>query len=250
MAFARGPQIVRDGLKVYLDVSNNKCVDYTQPITSGTTLTNLVDKSIRFVPYDASAGNMMFDNEGNQYVYKQNGLNGGEPGWMSENPITTVPNYTFIIWFKFLTGVSNQRGENIYGGGFSGVTSMYLSSGGTSNAHGYLRYSNGGSIGSYSHTTPYGINDGNWHCMATVDSGVDSNKTTKFYVDGELKHTYSSIPVDHVSMVGDKTMTWGSWALTYGNFTGSSAMYMYYEKALLDEQILQNFNATKSRFGL
>lgn len=249
MGFFRGPQIVRNGLKIYLDISNKKCVDHTAAIDANTRLVNLMDSSIKFKPYETTPANMYFEQDNGLYVYRQDAMNGGEPCWHSETSLPTSYNYTFIIWFKYLTGATNQRGENIYGGGFNSRTSFYLSPSGTSNNHGYLRYPNSGSADAYGHQADYDANLGDWHCFATVDSGGSGSHQTKFYLDGILRHTYPA-PAAHVMPVGDYQMTWGSWSNTYGNFNGSTNLYMYYDRALTDGEILQNFNATKSRFGL
>ena len=43
--------------------------------------------------------------------------------------------------------------------------------------------------------------------------------------------------------------TWGSWSGGYGPPTMRANCYMYYERTLTAEEILQNYNATKDRFG-
>ena len=252
MAISYNPRIVTDNLKVYLDVSNSKCVDATQTVSSSTRLKNLVDTSFEFYsPYtDATTlSNMSFVLDGDNYVYDQVSVSGGEPGWASVSTFPRSYEYTFISWFKYNYGSSYQRNDNIYGGGFSGQTSFYLSQGGTSANHGVLRYSQAGGTNSYSLTNTYGGNDGNWHMFASTDTGGDGNQTTKFYLDGVLKGTVTS-NASYVAPIGNSTMTWGSWSGDYGNFGGRTNLYMYYDRVLSVEEIQQNFNATRSRFSI
>ena len=246
-----GPNIIEDGLVAYFDVSNPKCVDATQTIDSNTRLNNLIGGTMQMKPYDTTNGNMTFVLDNGSYAYNQDGLNGGEPGWESTSNPTRVDDYTFICWFKYnygSPGGSVQRAENIYGGGFNSQTSFYLSPGGYSPQHGVLRYSDAGSANSYSVTNSNnGGNDGNWHMFASTDTGGDGNQTTKFYVDGVLKQTGTS-NASHDTPDGSSQMVWGSWSRTYGNFTGRTNCYMYYERTLSDIEILNTYNALKSRF--
>jgi len=247
MGFNRGPKITTNGLVAYFDVSNPKCVDATQTIDSNTRLNNLVGGTLKMQPYDTSNGNMSFVSENGSYVYDQNGINSGYPCWNSTINPTRVDNYTFICWFKYNYGGGTQRGNNIYGGGFNGRTSFYLSPGGTSSSHGVLRYSDVGGTNSYSVTGNNGGNDGNWHQFAATDEGGDGNQTTKFYIDGVLKQSGTSNG-SHDTPDGTSQMTWGSWSNTYGNFNGRSNCYMYYERTLSADEILDVYNATKGRF--
>lgn len=248
------PKIVTDGLVAYFDVNNPKCVDASQTIDTNTRLKNLVRGGsaieMQSRTETASYGNMSFVKEGGIYVYDQNGINGGEPGWKSTITHTHVDDYTFICWFKYNYGSGNQRTDNIYGGGFSGKISFYLSPGGTSSSHGVLRYSQAGSANAYSVTSSSnGGNDGSWHMFAAVDSGGDGDHTTKVYIDGILKQTGTS-NASYDTPDGTGIFTWGSWSETYGNMNARSNCYSYYERALTDEEIMQNYMAFKSRFTL
>ena len=247
MGFSRGPKIATNGLVAYFDVSNPKCVDATQTIDSNTRLNNLVGGTLKMQPYDTSNGNMSFVSENGSYVYDQNGINGGYPCWNSTINPTRVDNYTFICWFKYNYGGGTQRGNNIYGGGFNGRTSFYLSPSGTSSSHGVLKYSDAGSANGYSVTGNNGGNDGNWHQFASTDEGGDGNQTTKFYIDGVLKQSGTSNG-SYDTPDGTSQMTRGSWSNTYGNFNGRSNCYMYYERTLSADEILDVYNATKGRF--
>ena len=252
MALFHSPRLPTKGLRVVLDVNNSKCVDASQSITSGTRLKNLIDNNFEFSsPYtDATTlAAMSFVQENGQYVYNQVSTAGGEPGWSSTTGFPRTNDYTFICWFKYNYGSAYQRGDNIYGGGFSSRTSFYLSPGGTSASHGLLRYSDAGGTNSYSVTgTAHGGNNGQWHMFCGRDYGPDGAHTSEFWLDGVLKQTVTS-NTSYDTPDGNGTFTWGSWSTDYGNFGGRTNMYMYWDRALSGDEIVQVYNSTRGRFA-
>ena len=247
MGFYRGPNIVREGLVAYYDVASSRCVDASQPIDANTRLNNLAGSTVQMQPYDISNSNMSFVLENGSYVYNQNGINGGYPGWYSTELQSRTDNYTFICWFKYTYGSSNQRANNIYGGGFSGRTSFYLSPSGTSSSHGVLRYSDAGSANAYSLTDNFGGNDNQWHMFAAVDTGGDGAHSTELFIDAISKGTATS-NTSYDTPDGNAQFTWGSWSITYGNFNGRSNCFMYYDRALSADEIMQNYKTISNRF--
>ena len=246
MGAAGGPNITNQNLVAYFDVTNEKCIDATQTIDANTRLNNLAGGDPIMYPYDSYA-NMSFVQENGNYVYNQNGVNGGDPGWLSTVSIARSDSYSFVAWFKFTYGTGNQRAENIYGGGFQSETSFVISWGGTSSSHGVLRYSDAGGTNSYSDANAYGGNDNNWHMFASTDEGGDGNQNTKFYIDGILKGNSTSNG-SHDTPDGSARMTWGSWSGGYGNYNGRTNCYMYYDRVLSAQEIVDLYNATKNRF--
>jgi len=247
-----GPNIPTNGLKAFFDVSNPKCVDASQTIDGSTRLNNLAGGNEQFQPYQGGSetyNNMSFVEDNGSYVYNQVSTNGGEPGWVSlGDSITRVDDYSFICWFKYNYGSEYQRSDNIYGGGFHGETSFYLSPSGTSASHGVLRYSDIGGTNGYSVTSSTnGGNDGNWHMFSSTDTGGDGNQTTKVYIDGVLKQTGTS-NASYDTPDSTCQLVWGSWSQTYGNFGGRSNCFMYYEKVLTAAEMLNIYNSMKRRF--
>jgi len=96
--------------------------------------------------------------------------------------------------------------------------------------------------------------DGNWHNAVIT---MDSSRNVRVWIDGEqkqwLKHTDYSTKVDYVTMPIDTTNNFvinsrGPWdsGMTYvdlGNVT-------VYDRALTNNEIKQNFNALRARFGI
>jgi len=252
MAQHYGLKIPTEQLAGMFDVANPKCVDASASITYSTRLNNLVNSNHSLRPYEnvaATLSAMSFVEDNGNYVYNQVSTAGGEPGWWGTSGLTRTDDFTFICWYNYNYGSAYQRSDNIYGGGFSGRTSFYISPSGTSASHGLLRYSDAGGTNSYSVTGSHGGNNGQWHMFCGRDYGPDGNHTSEFWLDGVLKQTGTS-NASYDTPDGSQTMTWGSWSGNYGNMGGKMNLFMYYERALTGNEILGIYNATKSRFGL
>jgi hypothetical protein len=91
-----------------------------------------------------------------------------------------------------------------------------------------------------------------WHNVAFVTEYTASNVTTtsKIYVNGSL--AASGNFTGSQSTPTFDTFTLGSWRqnLTDAPFSGSIAIAKFYNYNLSDQEIIQNYNATKARFGL
>jgi hypothetical protein len=253
MGIFRGPNLPKGSLKVLLDIGSPRCYQAAVADTglpSGTKLYNLVSNSPISYFYNDVGSEAYQDvvEHNGTLVLRHNAYDGTnrDTTWRAYEQITRVHSYTVISWFKFDN--SGQQSENIYGGGFDGNTSFYMSPSGTSESHGYLIYSDAGSTNGFSLTSNYGANDGNWHMRAYTKTGPDVGvQTAKFYVDGVIKGTSTSNS-SHDDTDGLKYMRWGSWTGGYGNMEGDLNHFMYYERVLSDDEILQVYNATKTRY--
>lgn len=253
MALHQNPRIVVDNtLKVLIDVTDPNCNSKSTPgaLSSGHRLYNLADTSYMEYMYNDRSTEAYQEVElhkGGQVLF-HNALDSGtvrDTTWRSNNTPTRVGSYTVISWFKFDN--TDQQSENIYGGGFDSRTSFYMSPGGTSESDGVLLYSNVGSTNAYS-TNPGGGNDGKWHMRAYTVTGPDVGiQTAKYYRDATLISTVNSNP-SHDSPGGTGVMRWGSWTGGYGNLKGHLNGFTYYERVLSEEEILQNYLATKTRY--
>jgi len=83
-----------------------------------------------------------------------------------------------------------------------------------------------------------------WNFICTTFSSA----TTKFYINGILDSTktasFSSFTPSGKLKIGRRAFS------TSSIFSGSIGMVMIYNRVLTDSEILQNYNAQKSRFGL
>lgn len=254
----RGPHIPQDNLKVYLDITNIDCYqanNITDPIASSTRLYNLADQS--FIEY-------FYNNIGTEayqetitpsslplIVMQHNAFEGNtnrDTNWASNVTVDRVLNFSFVSWYKFDN--VNQQSENIYGGGFNGRLSFYLSPSGTSSNSYILLYSAAGGTNAFTAYMGNEVNDNKWHmrsyCVtAASQTGVTTCKT---YVDGEYYDQASSNSSYANPTTGQ--MTWGSWSGGYGNMAGQLNGYMYYERELSSAEHKQIYNATKNKYGI
>lgn len=85
----------------------------------------------------------------------------------------------------------------------------------------------------------------NWYQIAyRFDKGASASGSATTFRNGVAQGTGT---ID--SFIGTDIIRLGSWAGTY-LFSGSAAIYRIYSRALSDAEILQNFNAQRSRFAI
>lgn len=143
--------------------------------------------------------------------------------------------FTICLWFKDNgSGGYGRIVDKSYTGGF-----WLGRNGNTANSWG------GGILES---SSPYGIyltlTDGQWHFITSIRLGT----THYLYGDGitnTVNNTVSSTTLDST------TIALGDWSnSSVQAFKGDIASCILYNRALSTTEILQNYNATKTRFGL
>jgi hypothetical protein len=225
MAGNIAPKVALDGLTFYLDAAN------TKSYVSGSTTWNDISQrklvgTVTNGPTFSSAkiGSIVFDGI-DDYIN------------IPTSPIVngSYNNWTIDVWMKpgnqvsrFITPNSNGVDQFLaYDNTNQRVNVQITESGDVNNR---LR---GGTIGS----VPIGV----WS-MVTVSI---NNLNIKIYVNGVLTNTY------------DETIAIGSWVglwrlgQRYNNtfwYLGEIAMVKTYSRELSAQEVLQNFNATKTRF--
>ena len=269
MSAITGPRLpALDGLKVYIDVNNPKCLSNPDSaVSSSTRLYNLAydqETSSADVPYLYPSGNstghaqMSFPTFNGRRVAYQNALAAGaanDPGWYGSMVSSSrVESYTFSSWFRYRIGSSYQLAENIYGGGFSSQTSFYISPGGVSVSTGVLHYSPGNTnnfannYNTNGTSEPGGTADA-WHMHTHTTTYSGSNTfTSRFYVDGVEK--CAVVNASNYTPWTSGTMTWGSWSGGYGNFSGYMNHYMYFERQLSSREVALLYNTQRLFYGV
>jgi hypothetical protein len=223
MSFAHSPKIVTDGLVLALDAGNVKSY------VSGSTT--------------------WFDKSGNG----NNGTLINGPTFSSANlgsivfdgvdDYTTLPsypipdNFSYSIWVK------------VNGNGPQGTRSIVISNGSTYidiNAGNYILYSLMLSNGSQNLIrSPSGVvaSIGAWaHYAATYN-----RQQAKLYFNGSEvgSSNYTLAPYNDLS-----AFTVGCYAGSNYNLNGNISIAQMYNRALSAQEVQQNFNATKTRYGL
>ena len=140
--------------------------------------------------------------------------------------------YTKTAWFYTTSFGTNN---NIISGGNSGQHAFWLG------ASSYLRAGHNGNWSTVVTTTSMSLNT--WYYGA-----VTFNTSTGWilYLNG-IQETTSS---DTTTFTGNQEILIGAYSTAGNVYTGRIATSLVYNRVLTSTEILQNYNATKSRFGL
>ena len=234
MACAGGPDGITNGLVLTLDAANK--ISYPGSGTSWydissnnytTTLTNSPTFS------NSNIGTLTFARASSQYAE-------------TVSSMPSLSNWTIESWVKFTTVPSSNTTvsaiiTNVYNGSNLNY-SLTTDVDGTANKGIYVAFFNGAWRYAPFHAPSAGV----WyHYVGTYDGA-----TIIMYVNGKL---YSSASYVGTSSSGGVTRIARRWDsdTTIGNFiNGSIPLVRIYNRALTATEVLQNYNSTKSRFGL
>jgi len=235
MGFYRGPNIIRDGLVLYLDAANQKSYP-----GSGTTWNDLSGNGNNGTLVNGPTfnsennGSIMFDGVDDTCRLPVNFFTLNSPQQGTVNLTVKIPplnTLTSTVLFQD-------------GGTTAQLIYFYRNSSFAVNQYAWLIYFNNttGGTGAVLHYIPY--IPGEWY---TTTLTFNTEGQTSVYVNGILRNTTN-------------VTNFTSWRRNGGNipsFTGGSgagignvSIFSYYNRALTAEEIQQNYNATKSRFNL
>ena len=227
-----GVNIVTNGLVLYLDASN------TKSYVSGSTTWNDVSRSINNGTLingptfnSANGGSIVFDGT-NDYVD------------CGVSNITIPTNITLSAWI-------NQSVLNAYKNIITkeGLLGTDLDYGLTTSPNGNLYFwFNNGSFKIHE-TFTNNINTLNtWYHVTAVFS--DTNNTVQLYANGIqiYNQTESTSLLAHAN--SKLFVGWRNSLASGQSFQGNIAQSSIYNRSLTAAEVLQNFNATRTRFGL
>jgi hypothetical protein len=235
MSLRRGPSIVKDGLVFYVDAANPE--SYVSGSTTTDSLVGGISCSlINDINFSTdNQGNWVFDGIDDYIEVLANG-NGS---------IFAIQDYTLDMWFKSdFNGTYDVLWSYDYITHTNPFYSQHLRINTvTPGVNGNIAYAwniNGttfDSMGAGAITT-------GWQNCSVTKSPVE----TKIYLNGILKNTktYTSHTVSYYNQeiwIGKSNFANG---IAKGNFSSVK----FYNRVLTDNQVLQNYNALKGRFGL
>ena len=211
---------VNSGLIRSYDVSNQ----HSYP-GSGTTLGDVSGNSVdgtlvNGVGYNSSNGGSLVFDGNDDYVSFSSGL-------------SSTDNLTYEAWVK-PTVLADFRVILNHNGWNSGYVHFQF-------AGNLLQFALNGESDKYS---TFSFNTNTWYQVAAVYS--KSAKTISFYVNGTLTNTenYSNPP-----SITNTNLKMGAWDGSRF-FAGNMGLVRIYNSALTSQEILTNFNGSKTRFGL
>jgi hypothetical protein len=230
MALSHSPSIVTQGLVLYLDAANRR--SYPETGTGWFDLSGLGNNGtfINGPNYNSlNGGSIIFD---------------GVDDYIQINHNTTLNSLplTMNAWIYMESGASGIDIINKYASGSVNGYRMGISSGGLG------IYYFGGSIndGLWSYDSYSGtINFSQWNMVtATIDSSggilyINGNQVGTRYWNGSALPPSTTNP-----------LRIGTYNLTNGYFNGKITSVKIYNRALSSQQIQQNFNALRGRFGI
>ena len=256
MGFYRGPHIVTDGLVLALDAANP-----TSYVSGSTTWSDLSGNGfsgtlVNGPTFSTDGGGSIVLDGSNDYITINNSVT---------SQILSPSVATFTMWLRANDTFSNgnqcsiiSRGNYNTSGGY--FIHLIKSSG---NCYVLAQFS-------YSTTNSYSFNSTTW---VTIDWGIWNQITVSvgdniiLYVNGIQKSSatrlVSSIIYGNgtINTNGDTnivlcsslsyapTLDQGSGG-TWRPYNGNTSTFTLYNRILTPQEILQNYNATKTRFGL
>ena len=234
MAEIAGPNIITTGLILSLDAA-----DINSYPGSGTTWYNTANSAL-----NASLTNGTSYSTANKGTMVLDGTNDiiSAP---SVNQLGAIPNQAFEIWVK---SPGLGPGKNL-GGLICPDYGMISYIAGDGNIVYYL-YNTDGTFGYVMNLGTSGVNcfDNKWHHIVCTRSA----STAVIYVDGVARATTSGGGVWSGSTVwsGMATSIGNNPNDVYYNLYGNIAIAKIYNVYLTADNVLQNYNVIKSRFGL
>ena len=240
MAFHCGPrekQIVTDGLVLYLDAG--KTNSYPGTGTNWTDLSgnNLNGTLVNGPTFNSDNGGIITFDGVDDYVSLPSNFfnhNSGTP-------------FTVSLWFKTSAAgiIFGQQNTSTPNNSTGYTPAIYADSNGKIRTSCFW----GGSTSNQSVST-LNVTDNTWHNISVTFA---SNSQIS-YLDGNSFGTLSKTQTNYSSVyyyfIG--TGTWNGWtSLVFSPFfSGNISNMFFYDRALSSQEILENYNALKSRFGL
>jgi hypothetical protein len=235
MAFFRGPNIVTDGLVLALDAASKKSYSGT-----GTTWYDLTSNSL-----DATLNGGTTFSTDNYGTIIFDGVN--DYGTIGSSTLTAINVLTFELWLNRTgIGTTTPPYDRIFqkDGGISGYPAWGWHIGESTPATPTFRSSFGPSAGESNNSISFidSISLNEWNCLATT---IDSNLLASNYFNG--------VPSNSGTLNNAPMTTQDVTRIAQGDgreFQGKISTVKIYNRALTADEIAQNYNALKSRFGL
>ena len=240
MSFHYSPNVVTDSLILSVDAANTKC--YTPSATTLKELTAVnTGNLIAGVGYSsANLGAWTFDGT-DDYI---------DLGTRLPSLGLTYP-MSIDIWFKPTAGLTTSTG--IFAGAVNPVNNVYLGFSIILSLPTYViqaQIGDGAGAGSTNRRTlltTQSVNAGAWnHVVATASAGP----VFEVYINGVLATGATSGTGGPLSWGTNATAQIASYAGFPNELSGSVASVKYYNKKLSASEVLQNYDAFKTRFGL
>lgn len=223
MGVAYNPSIVTNGLVLYLDAANNRSYPGTGTAWSDLSGNGYNGTLVNSPTFSTSNNGVINFTGANDYV------NLG-------NPFEASTNFTIVVWVKnsssgqggmFTKGEVNDSTEWGLSFGFSNPLLIVARCRGTAQAL---------SASWVPYTTGY----------HQISYSVIGSSSSRLFVDG-VQVASNTLSISPAATIGNLQIAFHG---TSYYFNDSIASVLYYNRALSSEEISQNFNAIRGRFGI
>jgi hypothetical protein len=241
MGTSYNPKIVTNGLVLNLDAGNRKSYS-----GAGTSWTNLKTKTSSVMTNITP-----LTNNGGVFSY-----NGTSSTTVDSSAITGVSEFTVIVWF-YPTSIVNYKNVLDFNYNFNGTGSTNTGPRLEINSAGNLVWVFSGSstnatpVNSYIASKTSGLSANAWYCAAVTR---DNSLNVKAYLNGvDSGNSVIQAGGNNSAFIGSfNKITTGVGCFPESDryLNGYISNVLAYNRALTANEIRQNFNATKGRFGL
>lgn len=229
MSIYAGPNVIEDGLICHIDAANERCYPGT-----GSTLTDLSGNGKNGILNNSPT---FSSDNGGQFIF--NGVN-QTIGFGIGNTFFPLSQWTLEIAFKS-TGTTPTTGTSPALLGFTYGWRLFVGTNGLS-----AGLDNGVGITTFNAGTSQNYQDSNWHYIAWSNDGTVSN----FRVD--------NLPTQQTNQTWLATTRWPTNSFQLGRdqnnsmyfFTGSIALFRFYNRVLSVNEVSLNFASIRGRYGL
>ena len=242
MALAHSPRIVTDGLVLALDAGNAKSYP-----GSGTTWNDLSGNgnngtliNMDSSNYDSVNGGVFTFDGTNEYI-----------DLFESSSILSVGSYATIeCWFKS-DDIGTENFRVLFGWRAPNESASYFGIGNLSsftNTESIQVLYGSSQFIAYVEETSSTYHDGNWHhAVATIGPG-----NHKIYVDGIEKNMLYRNSSNNYSVANVFTfqLMVGRRAQVSGYFNGNISSLKIYDRILAPQEVQQNYNALKGKYGI
>lgn len=242
MSTIGGPNIVEDGLTFALDAANKKSYP-----GSGTNLNSTIGGDVGALTNNPTfnsteaLGTITLDGS-NDYI---------DFGNASVANFDYNDAFSYEIWLRTTANASKYiMGKNESGGNYRGVEITYRGSTNVGKIAFFIRNTNSSSNRIVVSTVNNTYNDNNWHHIVGTYDGSGTASGMNIIIDTVNDTTSVSTGDISGGITNTQKLCIGSRNGNANYLPGTFGLFRIYAKELSSAEILQNYNAVKSRFGL
>lgn len=239
MATLYSPKIVTDGLVMYLDAANPRSYPRSGTTWSDISFNNNSGSLTNGATFNSGdGGSISFDGINDYVLLPTNFFNHD-----AQTP------FSVSMWFKTSTAGAVLLGQqsaitpNSAPGGW--VPAIYIQSNGTLTTSCFW----GGSDGNASTTTQI-VTNNVWYNVTVTFASTSHTSYLNGVSFGTITKTQTTYASTYYYFLGSGRYTNWAGADASPYFTGNISNFMFYTRQLSAVEILQNFNATRNRFGV